>query len=70
VAEAFNARLDAFVAGLFLVLVATVVGSAARQCLRVARGALPIERDDPPRGGGGAPVPGEVKDVGGRTRCC
>ena len=67
--EAVNARVDAFVAGLFLLLVVTVVFSAARQCLRVLRGELPIEPDEPPRGGG-APVLGEVPAVGGRTRCC
>ena len=68
--EAFNARLDAVVAGIFLVLVATVVVSAARQCLRVFRGELPIERDEPPHGGGGTGVLGEVPAIGGRTRCC
>lgn len=68
--EALNARVDAAVAFVFLLLVATVVVSAARQCLRVLRGELPIEPDEPPRGGGGAPVLGEVPAVGGRTRCC
>jgi carbon starvation protein len=68
--EAWNARLDALVAGVFLVLVATVVVSAARQCLRVYRGELPVERDEPPRGGGAAGVVGEIPAVGGRTRCC
>ncbi len=68
--EAVNARVDAVVAGLFLILVATVVVSAARQCLRVLSGACPIEPDEPPRGGGGAPTFGEVPSVGGRTRCC
>jgi carbon starvation protein len=68
--EAVNARIDAVVAGLFLVLVATVVVSAARQCLRVRSGVLPIEPDEPPRGGGGEPTLGDVPAVGGRTRCC
>jgi carbon starvation protein len=68
--EAFNARLDAFVAALFLVLVGTVVVSAARQWRRVARGELPVEPDAPPRGGGGEAPLGEVPTVGGRTRCC
>jgi carbon starvation protein len=68
--EAVNARVDAVVAGLFLFLVATVVISAARQWLRVLRGGLPIEPDEPPRGGGGAPTLGEIPAVGGRTRCC
>jgi carbon starvation protein len=68
--EAANARIDAVVAGLFLLLVATVVVSAARQWLRVYSGELPIEPDEPPRGGGGAHILGEVPSVGGRTRCC
>ena len=68
--EAVNARVDAVVAMVFLFLVATVIVSAGRQCLRVLRGDLPIEPDEPPRGGGGAPVMGEVPVVGGRTRCC
>jgi carbon starvation protein len=67
--EAANARVDAVVAALFLFLVATVVLSAARQCLRVRAGSLPIEPDEPPRGGGG-PAFGDVPAVGGRTRCC
>ena len=68
--EAWNARVDALVAAAFLVLVATVVVSAARQCLRVAYGVLPVEPEPPPLGGGGAPVLGDLPDVGGRTRCC
>jgi carbon starvation protein len=68
--EAVNARIDAVVAGLFLVLVATVVVSAARQCFRVLGGGLPVEPDEPPRGGGGSPALGDVPAVGGRTRCC
>ena len=51
-------------------LVATVVVSAARQWSRVRSGVVPIEPDEPPRGGGGAPTIGEVPSVGGRTRCC
>jgi carbon starvation protein len=70
VVEAFNARVDAVVAGLFLILVVTVVLSMARQCLRVRSGAIPIEPDEPPRGGGPAAAFGEVPSVGGRTRCC
>jgi carbon starvation protein len=69
-AEAVNARVDAVVAGLFLILVATVVLSAARQCVRALRGRTPIEPDEPPRGGGARPAFGEVPEVGGRTRCC
>jgi carbon starvation protein len=68
--EALNARIDAAVAGLFMLLVATVVVSAGRQCLRVRSGILPIEPDEPPRGGGAGPAFGEVPVVGGRTRCC
>jgi len=68
--EAFNARVDAVVAGVFLILVATVVLSAARQCVRVLSGRSPIEPDAPPRGGGAGPAFGEVPEVGGRTRCC
>jgi carbon starvation protein len=68
--EAVNARVDAVVAALFLVLVATVVVSAARRCIDVLRGRSPIEPDGPPRGGGGAAAFGEVPEVGGRTRCC
>src|SRR5262245_37751086 len=67
--DAWNARVDAAVAGLFLVLVATVVLSAARQWRRVARGLVPVEPDGVPEGGGGAPF-GEIPPVGGRTRCC
>jgi carbon starvation protein len=68
--EAVNARIDAAVAGLFMILVATVVVSAWRQCLRVRSGDLPIEPDEPPRGGGGPSAFGDVPSVGGRIRCC
>jgi carbon starvation protein len=68
--EAVNARIDAGVALVFLVLVAVVVLSAGRQCLRVHSGLVPIQPDEPPEGGGGMPVLGEVPAVGGRTRCC
>ncbi len=68
--EAANARVDAAVAALFLILVTTVVLSTARQCARVLRGDLPTMPDEPPRGGGGAPLLGDVPSVGGRTRCC
>ena len=67
--EAFNARVDAAVAGIFLVLVATVVISAARRALAVRSGRVPTAPDEPPSGGGGT-VLGEVPSVGGRTRCC
>jgi carbon starvation protein len=68
--ERVSARVDAGVAALFLVLVATVVASAAGRCASVARGTTPVEPDDPPRGGGGPSPFGEVPSVGGRTRCC
>jgi carbon starvation protein len=68
--EAFNARLDAVVAGVFLLLVATVVASAGRQWRLVLRGDVPVAPDEPPRGGGGEAVLGDVPSVGGRTRCC
>ncbi|HEX4822855.1 MAG TPA: carbon starvation CstA family protein [Candidatus Polarisedimenticolaceae bacterium] len=66
--DAWNARLDAVVAAVFLVLVATVVLSAARQWRRVALGLVPVEPDAAPEGGGAAF--GEIPPVGGRTRCC
>jgi len=69
-AESANARIDAAVAALFLVLVATVVVSAGRQCASVLTGRTPVEPEEPPRGGGGSPPFGEVPKVGGRTRCC
>jgi len=68
--EAVNARVDAVVAGVFLILVATVVVSAGRQCAKILRGELPVEPDAPPRGGGAGSAFGEVPEVGGRTRCC
>lgn len=68
-AEAWNARLDAVVAGIFLVLVTTVVLSAARQCQRVLSGQTPIEPDGNPPARGGISPP-EVPAVGGRSRCC
>jgi carbon starvation protein len=68
--EAWNARLDAAVAALFLGLVTTVVVSAARQCLGVLSGRIPVVPDREPAAGGGLPVFGEVPPVGGRTRCC
>jgi carbon starvation protein len=67
--EAFNAKLDAVVAAVFLILVGTVVASAVRQWWRVVSGVSPVEPDAPPEGGGG-PAFGEVRPVGGRTRCC
>lgn len=71
--ERVNAYVDAALAALFLVLIATVLASAARQWLRVARGRTPV--DPFTIAGGGAstadgPVFGEVPAVGGRHRCC
>ncbi len=73
VIEAFGARLDAVVAGLFLVLVSTVVLSAMRQWRLALLGRSPVDPETPiPIGGGGSggPVLGEVPAVGGRHRCC
>jgi carbon starvation protein len=65
--EAFHARLDAFMAALFVALVATVVVSAARQWFLLLTGRLPEEREPPPW----SPPPlGEVPAVGGKHRCC
>jgi hypothetical protein len=68
--EAWNYRLDAAVAAAFLLLVGTVVLSAARQVAGVIAGRIPEERELPPGGGPGRPVFGEVPPVGGTTRCC
>ncbi len=72
-AEAFNARLDALLAAVFLVLVATVFVSAARQWVRVFTGRQPEEPDAAPASGGGhrsRSVLGEIPAVGGSHRCC
>jgi carbon starvation protein len=69
--QVFNARLDATMAGIFLVLVAIVVVSAVREWLRVWRGQRAIESEEPPPGDRSAPNAfGEVPAIGGRTRCC
>ena len=69
--QVFNARLDATMAGMFLVLVATVVVSAAREWIRVWRGQRAVEPDEPPlAGGGGESAFGEVSAVADRMRCC
>jgi carbon starvation protein len=67
-AEAWNARLDAVVAAIFLLLVTVVVVSAARQCAGILTGRIRVVPDPDPAGGGA--VFGEVPPVGGRTRCC
>ncbi len=68
--QVFNARLDAALAGLFLVLVGTVVLSAARQWVRVITGREAPAPDAPPGGAAGAGEP----DPPGRSpvqfRCC
>ncbi len=70
-AAAFNARLDAAMAAVFLVLVITVVLSAVRQWVLVLRGRVPTEPEAPPPGAGaGLPVFGEVPAEAGRHRCC
>ena len=68
--EVFNARLDAVVAAVFLVLVAIVVVSAARQWFKILRGRVPIESDGPTGGGVLGHVLGEVPAINGRTRGC
>jgi carbon starvation protein len=69
---AFNARLDAAMAAVFLVLVVTVVISAARQWALVLLRRIPVEPESPPLPGegGGRTVFGEVPAVGGKHRCC
>jgi carbon starvation protein len=70
--QVLNARVDAVMAGIFLVLVTVVVVSAACQWVKVWRGRCAVEPDGPPLGGGagGRRVFGEVPAVGGRMRCC
>jgi carbon starvation protein len=70
--EAWNARIDALMAAVFLILVTAVVVSAARQWVGVLRGRIPLESEAeilPGRCSGGA-VFGEVPAVGGKHRCC
>jgi carbon starvation protein len=69
--QAFNARLCAVMASVLLVLVLTVVVSAAREWARVLRGQRPLERDPPetsPRDG--LPSLGEIPASAGGPRCC
>jgi len=71
--ERVNAYVDAGMAVVFLVLVGTVVLSAARQWVRVRNGLTPVEPLTPVLVGGGAGGPsvfGEVPEVNGRTQCC
>lgn len=62
-AQAFNDRLDAGVAGTFLVLVGLVAISALREWLAIRGGKRPLEDDTLP--GAAGPVP-----VGPPMRCC
>ncbi len=70
--QVFNARLDAFLALLFLVLVGIVVVSAARQWRRILTGRVALETDPPVLWGGGrvAPAWGDVPRSSGGPRCC
>jgi carbon starvation protein len=71
--QIFNARLDALMAGAFLLLVAIVVVSAARQWWRVARGREAAEADGPLPGGGGHGArwaPADPPASAGPMRCC
>jgi carbon starvation protein len=71
--QIFSARLDAVMAGLFLLLVLTVLGSAVREWWRVATGRRPIEADGPLPGGGGRGAryaPSDMPASAGRLRCC
>jgi carbon starvation protein len=63
--QIFNARLDVFMAGLFLLLVVVVVSSAVRQWIGVFSNRIAIEHDtDAPSPSGGPP------DYPGRMPCC
>jgi carbon starvation protein len=72
--QVVNARLDAALALLFLVLVALVTTSAARQWWLTFKGARPIEPDPPPpfRGsaGSGRSTFGDLSACPTRARCC
>ena len=69
--QAFNDRLDAAIAGIFLFLVATVLGSAIIQWRGLLTGRQPLQPDGLLQAiGSGLPPPGEVPAVGGSTRCC
>ncbi len=69
--QIFNARLDAVMAGLFLVLVGTVVVSAATEWWRILKGTRALESDPPPLAlAAEAPSFGEVPRSAGGGRCC
>jgi carbon starvation protein len=70
--QAFNARLDAAIAAVFLGLVATVVLSAAGEWWRVLAGRRPVEPELPvlAAAAGGGPAFGEIPRAAGGPRCC
>ncbi len=71
--QIFNARLDAVMAGLFLLLVLVVVVSAVLEWWRVATGRRAVEVDGPLAGGGGRGArwaPADMPASVGRVRCC
>lgn len=70
--EAWNARIDAGMTALFLLLVTVVVLSASRQWVLALCGRIPTEAEGggPPVSGPGGRVFGEVPPVGGKHRCC
>ncbi len=69
--QVFNARLDAVMAGLFLLLVVAVVLSAACEWLRVLRGLRPIEVGDGEESRGSGAAGGHaLGEIPGRVRCC
>ncbi len=70
--QVFNARLDAFLALLFLALVGIVVLSALRQWRHILTGRVALEPDPPAVWGGGIPAPawGDVPRSTGGPRCC
>ena len=70
--QVFNARLDALMAGIFLVLVGTVVISAVIEWGRILSGGRPLETENPsrPPGGGGNPRPFGDLPASVGSRCC
>jgi carbon starvation protein len=69
--QIFNARLDAVMGGLFLVLVATVVLSAALEWARILKGKRTLEADPPPLSlAAEGPAFGEIPKSAGGARCC
>jgi len=68
--QVFNARLDAALAAMFLVLVAIVTLSAAREWVRIFSGERPLESEAEPVLGSAAPALGDVPSSAGGMRCC